>query len=173
MSESFRGEFNQKVDGKARVSIPASFRRGLEAGDPAHPETQRPKFVIVYGGDRAYAECYTMDQMKRTEARIRKLAPGTPQRRYLERNMVTLSQTVEVDEDGRIVLPPKVRDKIGLTPEDMKDGVEATFAGALETFQIWKRGTYDAENAALAAAELDILPDGMDMLALLPHDPEE
>ena len=34
MAEAFRGEFNQKVDGKARVSIPAPFRRVLEAGDP-------------------------------------------------------------------------------------------------------------------------------------------
>ena len=34
MSEAFRGEFTQKVDGKARVSIPAAFRRVLEAGDP-------------------------------------------------------------------------------------------------------------------------------------------
>ena len=30
-SEAFRGEFYQKVDAKARVSIPAAFRRILEA----------------------------------------------------------------------------------------------------------------------------------------------
>ena len=30
-SEAFRGEFYQKVDAKARVSIPAAFRRILDA----------------------------------------------------------------------------------------------------------------------------------------------
>ena len=47
MSESFRGELSQKVDSKARVSIPAAFRRVLETGDPSWPETPRPKVVMV------------------------------------------------------------------------------------------------------------------------------
>ena len=74
VSEAFRGEFNQKVDGKARVSIPASFRRVLEAGDPAAAEGGRPKLVMVYGGpDRQFVECYTIAEMKRVEARIRRI----------------------------------------------------------------------------------------------------
>lgn len=174
MSEAFRGEFSQKVDGKARVSIPAAFRRVLEAGDPAFGEGSRPRLVMVYGSaDRKFVECYTITEMKKVEARIRKMPPGNRSRRYLEINLVTLSQTVEVDEDGRIVMPPKVRDKIALTAEDMKDGAEAIFAGTLDTFQIWKRDAYDAELALQADLEDDILPDGLDMLALLPHDPEE
>ncbi len=31
---------------------------------------------------------------------------------FAERNLITLSLTAEIDEDGRIVLPQKVRDKI-------------------------------------------------------------
>lgn len=174
MSEAFRGEFNQKVDGKARVSIPAPFRRVLEAGDPASADGSRPKFVIVYGGpDRQFVECYTLAEMKRVETRIRRLPAGTPQRRFMERNLVTLSQTVEVDDDGRIVLPPKVREKIGLDAEDMKAGADAVFAGTLETFQIWKRARYEAELDAQAEIELAVLPDGVDMLSLLPPDPED
>ena len=34
MGRRFRGESHHKVDAKGRVSIPASFRRVLEAGDP-------------------------------------------------------------------------------------------------------------------------------------------
>ncbi|MEM9123456.1 MAG: MraZ N-terminal domain-containing protein, partial [Pseudomonadota bacterium] len=34
MVRRFRGEFDQRVDGKGRMSIPASFRRVLEQGDP-------------------------------------------------------------------------------------------------------------------------------------------
>lgn len=168
MSEAFRGEFNQKVDGKARVSIPAAFRRILEAGDPAFTPSSRPRFVIVYGDERRnFLECYTIAEMKKVEAQIARLPRGNPHRRLLERNLVTLSLTAEVDEDGRIVLPAKARDKIGLTPDDLKEGAEATFAGALDTFQIWKRATYDADILRQAEAELANLPEDVDILSLL------
>ena len=173
VSEAFRGEFSQKVDGKARVSIPAPFRRVLEAGDPTF-DGSRPKFVMVYGGGtaRQFVECYTLAEMKRLEARIRRMPPGTAQRKALERNFITLSQTVEVDEDGRIVLPPKVREKVGLTAEALKDSAEAVFAGTLETFQIWRSSDYEAEMAAQEEVDLD-LPEGADLLSLLPFDAED
>lgn len=172
MSESFRGELSQKVDSKARVSIPAAFRRVLEAGDPSCSVPPRPKVVMVYGDERRrFVECYTITEMKRVEALIARLPKGSPNRRLLERNLITLSATVEIDEDGRIVLPPRVRDKIGVTPADLAAGFDAIFAGTLETFQIWKRDVYDSEIAVQSLAAVEQLSGGLDMLALLP-DPE-
>ncbi len=173
MSEAFRGEFNQKVDAKARVSIPAPFRRVLEAGDPSFTSGSRPKFFIVYGGaNRDYLECYTIAEMSRVEAKIARIPMGSPQRRYLERNMITLSLLVEIDDDGRIVLPQKGRDKIGISPEELKEGQEAVFAGTLNKFQIWKGATYEAELEKQALAEEAVLAEGADMLSLLPDDLE-
>jgi MraZ protein len=160
MVETFRGEFYQKVDAKARVSIPAAFRRVLEAGDG---NSKTPRVVIVYGGDRRYLECWTMADMARMERRIARMPIGSPQRRYLERNMITLSQTVEIDSDGRIVLMPKAREKLGMA--DLAGGDEAVFAGTLDKFQIWRKGDYEAELAGLDAS---VLGDGEDMLSLLP-----
>jgi MraZ protein len=172
VSESFRGEVSQKVDSKARVSIPAAFRRVLETGDPSWPESPRPKLVMVYGDERRqFVECYSILEMKRVEALIARLPKGQNRRRFLERNLITQSVTVEVDDDGRIVLPQKVREKIGVSAEDLQSGFEAMFAGALETFQLWKRDTYEAGIAADAASEIEELAGGLDMLALLP-DPE-
>jgi len=166
MADTFRGEYTQKVDGKARVSIPAPFRRALEAGDAG--QTAGPRVVIVYGGDRAYLECYSMAEMARVERRIGRMESGSPKRKYLERNMITLSQTVEIDADGRIVLQAKARDKIGMAA--LKDGAEAVFAGTLDKFQIWHKDAYDAE---LAALDGDVLKAGQDMLSLLPPDIED
>ena len=91
MSESFRGELSQKVDSKARVSIPAAFRRVLETGDPSWPETPRPKVVMVYGDERRrFVECYSITEMKRVEALIARLPKGSPSRRLLERNLITV-----------------------------------------------------------------------------------
>lgn len=171
MSESFRGEFSQKVDAKARVSVPAAFRRVLEAGDPNYPANPRPRMVLIYGGDgRRFCEVFAIAEMRRREALIRKMKTGDKRRIYLARNMITLSQEIDIDEDGRFVLPPKGRDKIGLTAEALKDGAEAVFAGMLDSFQIWSRPTYDGDLASQPALAEEILPDGEDMASLLPDD---
>ncbi len=164
MVETFRGEFYQKVDQKARVSVPAAFRRVLEAGDG---NSKTPRVVIVYGGDRAYLECWTMADMARMERRIARMPIGSSQRRYLERNMITLSQTVEIDGDGRIVLSAKAREKLGMT--DLGAGDEAVFAGTLDKFQVWRKAAYEAE---LAAFDESVLGEGQDMLSLLPPEDE-
>lgn len=172
MSEAFRGEFSQKVDAKARVSVPAAFRRVLEAGDPNYiPNRNRPRMVLVYGGDnRRFCEVFTIAGMRKQEARIRRMKAGDKARIYLQRNIITLSQEIEIDEDGRIVLPPKGRDKMGLTAELMKDGAEAVFAGMLDSFQIWHRPVYEGDLASQPALAEEILPEGEDMFSLLPDD---
>jgi MraZ protein len=167
MADSFRGEFHQKIDAKARVSIPAPFRRALEAGDPG--QGINPRVVIVYGGDRAFLECYSLDEMTKVERRIARLRMGSPERRYLEHNMITLSQTLEIDSDGRVVLNQRVREKIGLA--NLRDGSDAVFAGTLDKFQIWRREDYVAQKASIPVQE--ILAEGEDMLTLLPPDAED
>ncbi|PZQ96849.1 MAG: transcriptional regulator MraZ [Cereibacter sphaeroides] len=174
MSESFRGELSQKVDSKARVSIPAAFRRVLESGDPSFPDSPRPRVVMVYGdARRRFAECFTITEMRRIEAAIARRKKGDPARRFLERNVISQSVTVEVDEDGRIVLPQKVREKIGVSTDDMQGGFEAIFAGTLESFQVWKRDAYDDEVASQSADDLPELADGSDMFSLLEDDEPE
>jgi MraZ protein len=162
VSDDFRGEYYQKVDNKARVSIPAAFRRVLDAGDPPSPEFPRTRIVMVYGGkSRAFVECYTVADADRVARKVRKLPIGSKQRQIAERDLITRSLTVEIDENGRIVLPQKVRDKVGFV-----DGDETAFAGTLDRFQIWKRDTYDAISGRLDDEE-DELPEGMDVLSLL------
>jgi MraZ protein len=173
VSEAFRGEFSQKVDNKARVSIPAPFRRVLEAGDPNFANSNRPRLVIVYGDDRrAFLECYTIIEMQRVENQIARLPRGSQARRLLERNLITLSLTVEIDEDGRIVLPSKARDKIDMTADDLKSGAEASFAGALDTFQIWKSSTYNSKLSAMMLVDNQLLAPESDILSLLPSEGE-
>ncbi|QUS35004.1 division/cell wall cluster transcriptional repressor MraZ [Falsirhodobacter algicola] len=167
MAEAFRGEFGQKVDAKARVLIPVAFRRILDAGDP-NSSAQRTRFVMVYGDERRrFVECYTMEGMAALEAQIAALPLGTPARRLLERNFITLSATIEIDEDGRIVLPARVRDKLGLTAEEIRGSVESVFAGTLQTFQIWRKTDFDTWLAEQEAEDMQLLADGQDMLTLL------
>jgi len=161
----FRGEFHQKVDAKGRVSIPASFRRVLEAQDPEWQTGKRPRLIIVYGDERRrHLECFSITAMEDVDARIAMMPRGTPERRAMETLVYTLSQEAEVDDDGRIVLPQKLRDKVGLE-------AEAYFAGTADTFQIWKPALYEAREKARLTAVLDGLPEGADEFSFLPDLP--
>ncbi len=167
MAEPFRGEFYQKVDTKARVSIPAAFRRILDSDDTPTPDFPRTRMVMIYGGkSRNFVECYTKAGADRLARQVQQLPPGTKERLKAERNLITLSVTVDIDDDGRIVLPPKVREKMGLTTEDLLAS-EAAFAGTLDRFQLWKRPTYEAEVVAADDDDDDDLPGGADILSLL------
>lgn len=152
MAERFRGEGQQKVDSKGRVSIPARFRRVLEAGDPSWVEGKRPELVIVYGGaEQDFLEVYTMEAIGRLEAKIDRLPSGPLKRKLTKQNIAQALHT-EVDPDGRLVIPKAQRDKIGL------EGM-AYFISTGTTFQIWNLETYKRfEAEEEGALDLD-LPD--------------
>lgn len=161
LARRFRGESNHKVDSKGRVSIPASFRRVLEAGDPNWQSGGNPELVIVYGDHRRkFLECYTMEAIDEVDAKIDALPRGSMERKMLQRMFHGQSFPTSVDETGRLVLPAKLRTKIAL--ED-----EAFFIAAGDTFQIWNPATYDEEELAAAEEWLDELPEDFDPMQYL------
>ena len=161
MTRRFRGEGHHKVDTKGRVSIPASFRRVLEAADPDWTDGLSPNLVIVYGDHRRnFLECYTIEAIEEVDAQIAALPRGSMERRMLQRLFHGQSFPTSVDETGRLVLPAKLRSKIDLDSE-------AFFIAAGDTFQIWKPDTYETEELAKTEAWLDELPDDFDPLIYL------
>lgn len=166
MSRSFRGESLNKIDGKGRVSIPASFRRVIEAGDPNWQVGQNAEFAIVYGDDdRNYLECYTIEGVDAVDARIQTLEEGSDEREYLEWIFNGLSLYATVDDTGRIVIPAKQREKIGLEGE-------AYFIAAGDKFQIWNPETYETEALAKKRAMAAKFPAGFNPRKLLAEAPK-
>ena len=167
MGRRFRGEGHHKVDGKGRVSIPAHFRRVLEAGDPTWSDGKAPEFVIVYGDHRRdFLECFTIDAADEVDAKIDRLPRGSTKRRLLEELFNGQSLPASVDDTGRIVLPAKLRKKISVE-------AEAYFIASGDTFQIWNPETYQQKRAAKTAALLDDMPEDFDVLSLLDGAEEE
>lgn len=131
VARKFVGRFEQKVDGKGRVSIPASFRRVIETSDPNWTNGQRPIFNIAYGEDgRPYLEGYSVEGLSEMHDQIDLLPPGSDAREVMEDLYYSSVQEFAVDEDGRIVLSKDLRDRIGL------DG-EALFLAKGNRFEIW------------------------------------
>lgn len=167
MSRRFRGESHHKVDTKGRVSIPASFRRVLEANDPNFQTGGAPELVIVYGDHRRhFLECYTVAAIEEVDEKISALPRGSMERKMLQRLFHGQSFPTTVDETGRLVLPVKLRQKIDLEGE-------AFFIAAGDTFQIWKPETYETEEKAREEEWLDELPDDFDPLVFLDGQPGE
>ena len=163
MARRFRGDGLQKVDSKGRVSIPALFRRVVQACDPNWTEGLPPELVIVYGDiRREFLECYTIEAIEEVDVKIDALSRGSVGRKTLERLFHGQSFPTSIDETGRLVLPVKLRQKIGIDKE-------AYFIAAGDTFQIWNPDTYEADQQK-TDAWLEEQPNDFDPLSFLDGD---
>jgi MraZ protein len=160
VARRFRGSEEVKVDAKGRVSIPAKFRRVFEASDPDFEPGKRAQLVIVFGTrDWKYLQLFTINAIDEIDEQIAGLDRGSPRRNYLEHIYHGHSEEAEIDGDGRLVLPQKLRDKIGLTDA-------AVFISGGDNLKVWTPADYEAEERALEARVPELEP-GADPLSLL------
>ena len=145
--EAFRGEVTQKVDSKARVSIPAAFRRILDAQDTLSEENPRTRLYMIYGGKkRNFVECYSREGADILAAQIESMELGSVDRERAERDLIARSVMVDIEPDGRIVLPVKVRETMGFAEDDLKSGAEAVFVGSANRFKLYHKDVYEADD---------------------------
>lgn len=134
---SFTGTHTQKVDAKGRMSIPADFRRVLEAGDPDWTAGLNPRMYLLYGNHlKDQLHGYAVDEFSALVADINALKRGSPEKDKLSRLIIGQSIMLEVDKDGRTVMPINQRKKLGLTDGDLR------FMGLGDHFEIWKAETF-------------------------------
>ena len=162
MARRFRGSDTFKVDAKGRVSIPAPFRRVIEVSDPDWTEGLRPNIVIVYGPEsQDWLEVFSMAAIHEMDQQIALMQRGSPERLRVEELMYGQSIEAQIDDDGRLTIPQKYRDKIGLKGE-------AFFISAGDYFRIWNPETYAAKAARRSARLADQYPEDFDPRSLLP-----
>ncbi len=161
LARRFRGSEEVKVDAKGRVSIPAKFRRIFESSDPDWETGKRPQLVIVFGFEEwTHLRLFTMDAIDEIDAGISRMPRGSSERTYLETLMNGLSEEAEIDGDGRLVLPQRLREKIGLDDR-------AFFMASGDYLKVSTPETHAAELRAIAA-QMPTLQPGADPLSLLP-----
>ncbi len=144
------------------MSIPADFRRVLEAGDPDWTPGLFPRMYLLYGDHLKHQlHGYTVDEFNSVVDQINAMPRGSANKKKLSRLIIGQSIRLDVDKDGRTVMPIKQRQKLGLT-----DG-ELTFSGLGDHFEIWKAETFAQEVADDLGDWLDAQEDGFDPLILL------
>ena len=145
MARKFRGSEEVKVDGKGRMSVPARFRRIFEAGDPDWKSNERTRMIVVYGPTNwKKLEFYTVAAAERIDEEIDQLPRGSQERIWLETLMNGMATEAEIDTDGRLVLPQKLRDKIGLDNE-------AFFTSKGDFIEVWSPANYSESSGSLEA----------------------
>ena len=145
MFDVFIGHHENKVDSKGRMSIPSDFRKVLDDKDQSRDPGTPPRMLMVFGDERRqYVEVLTMKRLAILTKKIRRLDHGDPRRADLETLIYEQSQQLIVDETGRIVMPPRARQKLGLDDR-------ALVLGRGDTFRIWNPDTHAALFARPAA----------------------
>lgn len=162
MIEKFFGDYEQTMDGKGRVSVPALFRRVVELRDPDWVEGQRPNIMIIYGSKSwKRLDCYPIDEINKIYRNISKMKRGSADRTNAEKLFYSRAVPGQILEDGRLLLPLRLRERLGLTDK-------AKFVGLGEKFQIWNAETYESEDGDDFDAWLDNQPEDFDVAALVP-----
>lgn len=146
-ASSFTGEERAKIDGKGRMSIPAKFREVLQAGDADRAEGAPVSLQLNYGDHLGHRlEVRTVQTHESIAARLAAWEPVSEEeaeaKESAEYFLLTQSMSLELGDDGRIVLPARFREKLGF------DSGEVVFAGKSDRFEIWAAETYETEVVA-------------------------
>jgi MraZ protein len=126
--DQFVSAFTNKIDTKGRVSVPASFRTvlakdGLD-GIYCYPSLDAP--ALDAGGQRL---------VDKINGLVEDLAPYSDERDHLATALFGTSEILSIDQDGRTILPERLREHAGIT-------THITFVGLGEKFQMWEPGRF-------------------------------
>jgi MraZ protein len=122
----FKGTYRHRVDAKGRLPIPAAFRRSL--GDSGE--------VVVTLLDQCLA-AYPPKEWARLEAQLAVLPAFSKPVKALTRLLASRAADCEIDVQGRILLPPALRQAVGLTRD-------AVVVGVLNRFEVWPPESWEA-----------------------------
>lgn len=131
----FAGSFEHSLDSKGRVIIPVSFREQLGEN-----------FTIALNSENTALALYPQEKWEQIKARLSQVrstdVKGMMYVRYIMGNAFTGNV---MDAQGRILLPQKLRAKVGLSRE-------LVFVGMNEHVEIWDAARYQTQEQE---AEMD------------------
>lgn len=126
----FLGSFEAKIDAKARVFVPAVFRKILQSS--AHNAFVLRKDIfqdcLVLYPEQAWGE-----ELAKLRAR---LSRWDKQEQQLFRQFVVDAEKLEMDASGRILIPKRYLQMLDLSSDVL-------FLGVGDTIEIWKKDKLD------------------------------
>ncbi len=137
----FYGEYEHSLDEKGRVILPAKFRELL--GDHCHITRGYDNCLSIYD-DKGWEECLEK-MMKNLEHET------NGHHRRLNRNLSSGGVDINIDKQGRMLIPPLLREYAGIDKE-------VSIIGSVNKVEIWDKEAWrkyinDEENTMVTSAE--------------------
>jgi MraZ protein len=150
----FRGASKITLDAKGRLAIPSRYRERIVSRADGH---------LVATVDRDYCLLiYPLPDWEEIEQKLVKLPSLNPQARRLQRLMVGYATELDMDGNGRILLPRELRDFAGLDRQVM-------LIGQGNKFELWDEQRWNARRDEWLLAEdgeVSDLPQELESLSL-------
>ena len=125
----FLSTYENKLDKKGRVSVPASFR--------SHLSNLGYNGVICYPSfNNSSIEACSQDRIEKISSAIDSLNPFEEKRDYFATSILAESINLQFDSEGRILITNKL-----LRHAKIKNRM--LFVGQGKTFQIWEPANYE------------------------------
>ncbi|MBI1838813.1 MAG: division/cell wall cluster transcriptional repressor MraZ [Candidatus Colwellbacteria bacterium] len=131
----FIGEFHHNIDSKGRIAIPAKFRNKLSSGA-----------IITRGLDHCLF-VFTSKEWETLAQKLIALPLAQANSRAFVRLMLSGASDVDIDSQGRILIPDYLRKYAGLNKE-------AKVTGVYNRMEIWDSGAWlDYKNKTESASD--------------------
>jgi len=128
----FRGSFEHSVDSKGRVSVPARFRDILA-------ERYEGKLVLTMDYDKCVM-AYPLEEWERVEEKIKAAPQSQKEVKDYMRYVFSNAAECELDKQGRILIPPSLREGARISKAVM-------VVGMLNKMEIWDKAAWDARKS--------------------------
>lgn len=129
--DRFIGHHNYSLDAKGRVSIPADFREVLS-------ERYDEKLVLMKHYDRCLV-AYPVDEFNKLDAKLGEMPASNPMVIKFKRKFYSSAKVCELDGQGRILVPPALKEYAGLARE-------VALFGMGDRIELWDPETWDRMN---------------------------
>lgn len=126
-----RGRSAHTMDAKGRISIPAGLRVELQA------ENDRPPFLTNLADCPALG-LYGHDHWLEFERRLETMSQIHPEVQSFRRLYISGAVESPIDAQGRVLIPPHLREHAGLQKE-------VIIAGVGKRIEIWDKARFDEE----------------------------
>ncbi|KUJ74712.1 division/cell wall cluster transcriptional repressor MraZ [Thiomicrospira sp. XS5] len=125
----FRGINSINVDAKGRLAIPKRYRESIS-------EASENQLVATIDLHSPCLLIYTMDEWEVIERKLMSLPNMDPQARLVQRLLLGHASEMEMDGQGRVLLPSLLR-------EHAKLEKEAILLGQGNKFELWSQSAWD------------------------------
>jgi len=105
----FRGNHPTRVDEKGRLKVPAEFKRVID-------EKYAQRFYIT-SLDGTVAQIYPFEEWERIEAKLASLSTFNPTKKKFLNRVNYYGQVVEIDGQGRLLIPQILRESAQIRGE--------------------------------------------------------